>query len=193
MRRHGPQTLIGSLIVTVVGAVVSVVLTSMVSDGGDDHGIKGGLSVSASAGRAGSGSATPSCSGQGCDGLDPKSTRCADDAQTIAKDWAGTMYLEIRFSPRCRTVWAKLTGAEVDDTVEIRTSPNRRQAAKVHTGHTNYTPMLAAGGAGAEDAQDFTAQASAVAVNPMKRAVEHGYVMTIGAGATDLPSATPTP
>ncbi|WBO69271.1 DUF2690 domain-containing protein [Streptomyces camelliae] len=138
---------------------------------------------------AGTASATPGCSGAGCDGLDPKITGCdRADTSTIKDGWAGTMHLEIRYSRTCHTVWGKLTGAEAGDTVEIRTSPTRRLIAKVDTGHTNYKAMLSA-----PARPDFTAQAAAVAVNPVKREVARGHVMTVGAGATDLTSATPAP
>jgi hypothetical protein len=83
--------------------------------------------------------AAPTCSGQACEGLDPKVTGCG-------------------------------AGAKAGGTVEIRTSPTRRQVAKVKTGYTQYTAMLAA-------PKDFTAQATAVAVNPTAvREVVKGHV-----------------
>lgn len=184
VRGHGPQTLLGSLFVTVAGTVVSVLLTSVV--GGSTQ---GDTSAKASAVHsAGDAASTPSCSGEGCDGLDPKAAGCADDARTLAKDWAGPMQLEIRYSVGCHTVWAKLTGAAVRDTVEIRTSPTRRQIASVRTGTTKYTPMLPV-----TISQDFTAQATAVAVNSEKRAVAQGHVLTVAADAGNLPPGTPAP
>ncbi|MFD9428832.1 DUF2690 domain-containing protein, partial [Streptomyces sp. NPDC060054] len=127
-----------------------------------------------------------SCSGEGCAGLDPKDTGCGDHARTVGSEWAGTMSLEIRYSPECRTVWGKLTGAEVGDTVEIRTSPTRHQIAKVLRGHTKYTSMLPA-------PAGFTAQASAVAVNAtVVRDVPRGHVVRVGADSSDLPSGSPT-
>ncbi|MFF3517986.1 DUF2690 domain-containing protein [Streptomyces sp. NPDC002573] len=184
MRRHGPQTLLGSLFVTVAGTVVSVLLTSVVG-GSTQDGTSARTSAAQSAGDTAS---APSCSGEGCDGLDPKAAGCADNARTLAKDWAGTMQLEIRYSAGCHTVWAKLTGAAVRDTVEIRTSPTRRQIASVRTGSTKYTPMLPI-----TISKDFTAQATAVAVNPEKRAVAQGHVLTVAADAGNLPPAAPTP
>ncbi|GAA3778697.1 hypothetical protein GCM10022206_17080 [Streptomyces chiangmaiensis] len=96
------------------------------------------------------------------------------------------MHLEIRYSPACHPVWGKLTGAEVGDTVETRTSPTRGQIATVITGRTKYTPMLPV-------PQAFTAQATAVAVNPKKHEAPHGHVMAVGADAAIVPSATTTP
>jgi hypothetical protein len=41
--------------------------------------------------------------------------------------------------------------------------------------------------------KDFTAQATAVAVNPEKRAVARGHVLTVAADAGNLPPGTPAP
>ncbi|MFE0329229.1 DUF2690 domain-containing protein [Streptomyces sp. NPDC058960] len=187
VRGHGPQTLVGSVLVTVIGAVASVLLTAALGD--DPGGSTGGSAAAEGTVGALTGPSTPpGCHGEECDGLDPETTRCGAGARTLRGEWAGTMYLAIRYSPACHTVWGKLTGAEVGDTVEIRTSPNRRQVAEVAYGHTKYTPMLPA-----PESRVFTAQATAVAVNPKKREVAHGHVMTVGAGAADLQSATPNP
>ncbi|MFI9604309.1 DUF2690 domain-containing protein [Streptomyces sp. NPDC052043] len=188
VREHGPQTLIGSVIVTVVGAVVTVTLTSLLGEGGGSGGGGGSGAESTRPPATATLEAVrpPTCSGETCDGLDPKTTGCGDRAVTLGEEWASTMHLEIRYSPACRTVWGKLTGAEVDDTVEIQTSPTRHQVAKVVTGTTKYTPMLRA-------PEDFTAKATAVAVNATAvRDVAKGHVLRVGAGAADLPSEPAT-
>ncbi|MEV5678685.1 DUF2690 domain-containing protein [Streptomyces sp. NPDC052179] len=188
IRRHGPSTLIGSVLVTVVGATVTVVLTALIGDGGGGGEAEAGPGPSGVSARVTAGpgptprTSPPGCTGEGCAGLDPKDTGCGDHARTVGSEWAGTMSLEIRYSPECRTVWGKLTGAEVGDTVEIRTSPTRYQIAKVLRGHTKYTSMLPA-------PAGFTAQASAVAVNAtVERDVPPGHVVRVGADSSDLPS-----
>ncbi|MFF4520259.1 DUF2690 domain-containing protein [Streptomyces bluensis] len=186
MRGHGPQTIIGSAFVTVVGAVVSVLLTAVVGDGGSEGGT-GGATATDAVGTADASSA-PRCSGSECDGLDPKATGCGAGARTLEYGMTGTMRLEIRYSPVCRTVWGKLTGAEVGDTVEIQASPTRRQIDAVQTNHDKYTPMLSLPRA----AQDFTVQATAVAVNPKKREVKQGDELTVSVDSTDLPTGPPT-
>ncbi|WP_409472334.1 DUF2690 domain-containing protein [Streptomyces sp. HC307] len=169
---------------TAVGAVLSVLLTAVIDGGGTNNGSPPVAdSARPSSEATFKTAAAPTCSGEGCDGLDPKVTGCGDGAVTVAEDWAGTMHVEIRFSPRCGTVWGKLTGAEVGDTVEIRTSPNRRQQAKVLTGHTKYTHMLSV-------PEKFTAQATALAVNATAaRDVPTGHVLTVGADEADLPTS----
>ncbi|MFJ6010665.1 DUF2690 domain-containing protein [Streptomyces sp. NPDC092952] len=184
-RRHGPETLIGAVVVAAVGAGVPVLLTAAI--GGDDESGRTTESASPSGESKGGAATAPTCSGEACAGLDPKETGCGTGAKTLAEEWAGAMHLEIRFSPRCRTAWGKLTGSEIDDTVEIQTSPTRRQMAKVVSGHTKYTPMLAV-------PKDFSLQATAVAVNTsVAREVATGHVMRIGADEGDLsPSTSPS-
>ncbi|MBA2807806.1 DUF2690 domain-containing protein [Streptomyces sp. KM273126] len=162
--------------------MVSVLLTAVISDGGSESGTEGAKDAVGTAG----GSSVPRCSGRRCDGFDPKTTGCGTGARTLYADMAGTMRLEIRYSPACHTVWGKLTGAEVGDTVEIRTSPTRRQVDAVRYDHDKYTPMLSVPGS-----RDFRIQATAVAVNPKKREVRQGHELTISVDSTDLPTDLP--
>ncbi|WP_457515816.1 DUF2690 domain-containing protein [Streptomyces sp. TE33382] len=168
-----------------MGAAVTVGLTALLGDGsggGDAGGAPGSPTASVQTTAAADPKSPPSCSGEGCTGLDPKTTGCGDSGKTVASQFAGTMHLEIRYSQGCRTVWGKLTGAEVGDTVEIQTSPTLRQTAKVRTGHTQYTLMLPA-------PKEFTAQATAVAVNgTVVREVPKGHILSAGADSTDLPA-----
>ncbi|RSS55346.1 MULTISPECIES: DUF2690 domain-containing protein [unclassified Streptomyces] len=50
-------------------------------------------------------SAATSCYAETCHGLDPATTICANDAQTVLRDRSGN--LELRYSPQCRTTWAR--------------------------------------------------------------------------------------
>jgi hypothetical protein len=186
--RHGPETLIGAVVVTVVGAIVSVVFTSAFEGDGEGSAGSGDRPAAvSSSGTPVAGSATaPSCTGAACAGMDPERTGCGYGAQTLREDWVATMHLEIRYSARCGTVWAKLTGAQTGDTVANNTTPTRRQAAAVRWGQTKYTLMLVA-------EKEFSAQATAVAVggNPDEE-IPKGYVLRVGADGTHLPSEAPT-
>lgn len=184
--RHGPETLIGALVVTVVGAVVSVVFTSVFEGDSEESSGDRSAAVAGSATPALEGMAPPSCTGAACAGMDPEKTGCGAGAQTLRGDWVGTMHLEIRYSTRCHTVWAKLTGAQTGDTVAINTTPLRRQATAVRWGQTKYTLMLAA-------EREFSAQATAVAVRGKPdEEIPKGYVLRVGADGTHLPSESPT-
>ncbi|MFB6983245.1 DUF2690 domain-containing protein [Streptomyces scopuliridis] len=186
VRRHGPGTLIGALIVSVAGAAATIILTALFG-GGD-----GGAGASAAGASGGSGTSAdadvpPDCAGAACTGLDPEVTRCGGaGARTLTDNWARTMHLEIRYSPRCDAVWAKLTGAQVGDTVSIATSPSGRQTATVQTGHDKYTPMLPV-------EVGFSARATAVAVkgNP-DQDIPKGYTIRLGAERTHLPTGGPS-
>ncbi|MFD8143923.1 DUF2690 domain-containing protein [Streptomyces sp. NPDC059708] len=50
-------------------------------------------------------SAATSCYADGCQGRDPSSTTCQNDARTVAtSDYPG---VELRYSPTCRAAWAR--------------------------------------------------------------------------------------
>lgn len=51
----------------------------------------------------------PSCSGTGCNGLDPYKTSCRKDAKTVAKIYGQGVKLELRWSPSCQSNWARAT------------------------------------------------------------------------------------
>ncbi|MEU6313240.1 DUF2690 domain-containing protein [Streptomyces sp. NPDC047014] len=56
---------------------------------------------------AGEAQADVGCYGDYCSGMDPGTTRCAEDAKTIAvKELTGAI-LELRYSPTCKTNWAR--------------------------------------------------------------------------------------
>ncbi|MEU5811082.1 DUF2690 domain-containing protein [Streptomyces sp. NPDC047718] len=52
-------------------------------------------------------SAATSCLGSTCNGLDPATTVCQNDARTVATSVLGT---ELRYSPTCRAAWARYPG-----------------------------------------------------------------------------------
>lgn len=116
-----------------------------------------------------------------CDGPDPKETRCDKGALTLAKDSAGSMQVSVRYSPSCKAIWGKLTGAEQVDTIEIALSPTNKERKAVRTGHTQYTAMLPAGGT-------FSAQAVGVTVKgqPAHR-LPPGREVPVGANQNDVP------
>lgn len=51
--------------------------------------------------------ATVTCYGDYCSGEDPEATGCADDAQTVAWEDLPGARLELRWSPTCKTNWAR--------------------------------------------------------------------------------------
>ncbi|MFI1865701.1 DUF2690 domain-containing protein [Streptomyces jumonjinensis] len=180
IRRHGPETLIGAMIVAVVAALVPVALTALIQEESSSTSGKPPPAKSSAA-------ATPDCKGETCHGLDPEKAGCTQGTITLRDDWAGLMRLEIRYNPACETVWAKLTGAGPGDTVSISTSPGKQHTTEVDWGKTKYTPMLHA------PRKNFSAQATAVAVKGYPaHEIPKGYELRIGANATHLPTPTAT-
>lgn len=54
--------------------------------------------------------AAAACSGTGCNGVDSEKSGCASDARTVdSPDTGGWVTLELRYSPSCRAVWARVT------------------------------------------------------------------------------------
>lgn len=58
-------------------------------------------------------SAATSCYASSCEGLDPAATICQNDARTVRAnaDWG----VELRYSPTCRTAWARYTNGMAFD------------------------------------------------------------------------------
>ncbi|SEB45733.1 Protein of unknown function [Amycolatopsis tolypomycina] len=71
-----------------------------------------GVAVLAAAGLAGvipatSAEASVGCYGDYCSGQDPQATGCAADAQTVAFEDLSGARIEVRWSPTCKTNWAR--------------------------------------------------------------------------------------
>jgi hypothetical protein len=67
------------------------------------------------------GAASPSsaatwCRTDLCDGLDPATTVCQDDAETVHTTYTG---VELRYSPSCRTAWARVQHPVPFDKYEV--------------------------------------------------------------------------
>lgn len=87
-------------------------------------------------------SAVGPCLGETCLGKDPKDVGCALGSQTLAEKRAGPVLVELRYSAACQTVWGKITGAKVDDTVEVISQNGARRSAKVIVANDKYTSMI---------------------------------------------------
>ncbi|MBD0711032.1 hypothetical protein BU197_22455 [Streptomyces sp. CBMA291] len=85
-------------------------------------------------------SAAVSCSGSTCDGLDPATSVCQNDARTIqTADWG----VELRYSPTCRAAWARKTsGGSLDTTIWIHNSQGASQGVYYGGYGTVYTAMV---------------------------------------------------
>lgn len=61
-----------------------------------------------------------SCSGDGCDGLDPVSAGCATGAYTVQTAVFSNSYVELRYSPTCKTNWGRVISKVGPTFLEIR-------------------------------------------------------------------------
>ncbi|MGW2831183.1 DUF2690 domain-containing protein [Streptomyces sp. NPDC001286] len=98
------------------------------------------------------------CYGDYCSGQDPMSTHCGDDAQTVAWSDLVAARLEVRWSPTCKTEWARyqqyprgwylgsspMVLHAVQDTgyTQTYTFPNADAGGGAEDGGTYWTPMI---------------------------------------------------
>lgn len=87
------------------------------------------------------------CSGNGCNGLDPVSTGCAADAYTV-RVTGGTVtfrtgHVELRYSARCGTNWGRVTSTigSAQLTISIRRNDDLFYFA-VGSGTILWSPMV---------------------------------------------------
>ncbi|MER6309615.1 DUF2690 domain-containing protein [Streptomyces sp. NPDC001657] len=180
LKRHGPETLIGSVIVAAVTTVLTVTIP-LLAGGERDDDRDGGAGPGHAPSAVTATTEPPTCTMIDCDGLDPKDTHCDRGAVTLARELAGSMQVSVRYSPGCRTVWGKLVGAEKGDTIEIATSPSKKERKAVRTGHTQYTAMLPAG-------RTFSAQAIGTSLKGQpSHDLPPGDQVRIGADQNDIP------
>lgn len=59
--------------------------------------------------QAGNSPDAPDCYAQSCKGIDPSETNCADDAYTAVSKEIEDGILELRYSPLCKSNWARYT------------------------------------------------------------------------------------
>ncbi|TMF45805.1 MAG: DUF2690 domain-containing protein [Chloroflexi bacterium] len=89
------------------------------------------------------------CSGDGCNGLDPEQAGCAADAYTVkvsgGKVSFRTGYVELRYSPTCGTNWARVisTVGNAQLTVSIRRKDGLFYFS-VGSGTRLWSPMVSA-------------------------------------------------
>jgi uncharacterized protein DUF2690 len=86
--------------------------------------------------------AATSCYASSCTGLDPASTTCQDDAETI---YTGDVTdVELRYSPSCRAAWARVRNSPLSGYITVTNSRGQSYSASMPgtgTG-TVYTRMV---------------------------------------------------
>jgi len=60
------------------------------------------------------------CSRNGCNGKDPEATGCAVGAFTVQTATLSTIFVQLRFSPRCGTNWGRVISRIGSGTILVR-------------------------------------------------------------------------
>ncbi|PCG84982.1 hypothetical protein CIB93_16690 [Streptomyces sp. WZ.A104] len=116
----------------------------------------------------------PGCIEFECRNKDSQRVGCHLGAWTAAATWSGRTYVELRYSPRCRAAWARITEAEVGDTARVEGPRGVRSQRAVTYENDVYSPMVEA---------PYPAAARACAVVGGKE------VCTSSGGSSPLPPA----
>ncbi|MFJ8845752.1 helix-turn-helix domain-containing protein [Streptomyces cyaneofuscatus] len=86
----------------------------------------------------------PQCREFECRDKDSQRTGCHIGAWTAAATWSGRTYIELRYSPACRSAWARITDAHVDDTARVEGPRGARNERSVTYENDTYSPMVEA-------------------------------------------------
>lgn len=85
-----------------------------------------------------------SCEGDWCSGRDPMETNCAADARTVASQGVygtyGATYVELRWSPTCKTNWARANF--VTTSIKSVQSTTYTQGYSSNNGAVSWSKMI---------------------------------------------------
>ncbi|WP_406283986.1 DUF2690 domain-containing protein [Streptomyces sp. NBC_00209] len=84
------------------------------------------------------------CEGEACTGLEPNYTVCRNDAVTAFVDADTVIGVELRYSPRCKAAWARISQTHPGDIARITDLEGRTQKRAQISGHTAHSWMLPA-------------------------------------------------
>lgn len=94
-----------------------------------------------------SGSCDPTCHGAACTGQDPQLTLCGVQGVPLIEDETpGGVDVDIRYSPRCQSAWARFWNTRVGDTLTLTAPGQPAQAVRVADPRAEdtftYTPLV---------------------------------------------------
>jgi hypothetical protein len=84
-------------------------------------------------------SAATSCYGDSCNGVNPASSVCQNDAVTVD---TGFTEVELRYSRTCRAAWARKVQGPTGSTIKITNTAGKSFSVHVSPGATGYTLMV---------------------------------------------------
>lgn len=137
---------LGSLLLSAAGvlAVGAGITVWMLSANADDaSGGHAAPPAATSAPATARPSPTISCHGESCASLDAANTRCADDALTAYSGQKYGVTIELRHSPACGTVWAKMSKTSAGDRATVTHQDGHSEEYRQQYGRDAHTLMLA--------------------------------------------------
>ncbi|GGS54883.1 DUF2690 domain-containing protein [Actinokineospora fastidiosa] len=84
---------------------------------------------------------TAGCYGDYCSGKDPEAMGCSGDAVTTASARAGNFTLELRWSPSCKTNWARIQNGYSGSLWVVQTT-GYKQGYSTKNGYFLWTKMI---------------------------------------------------
>ncbi|MER5555184.1 DUF2690 domain-containing protein [Streptomyces sp. NPDC002793] len=84
------------------------------------------------------------CTEYECRDKDSQRLECHIGAWTAAAAWSDRTYIELRYSPRCRAAWSRITDAEVGDTARVEGPQGVHNQRSVTYENDTYSPMVEA-------------------------------------------------
>lgn len=142
----GRRFTLGSLLLSAAGvlAVGAGITVWMLSANADDaSGGHAAPPAATSAPAPARPSPTISCHGESCASLDAAHTICADDALTAYSGQKYGVTIELRHSPACGTVWAKMSKTSAGDRVTVTHQDGHSEEYRQQYGRDAHTLMLA--------------------------------------------------
>lgn len=89
-------------------------------------------------------SASVGCYGDYCSGMDPQATGCSADAYTVYTAYVygtgGATYVEVRWSPTCKTNWARTNGIRTN--IKAVQDTGYTQGYSTNNGSYSWSKMI---------------------------------------------------
>lgn len=82
------------------------------------------------------------CSGSGCLGKNPQLYTCSQDTQTVRTASRGGATIQLRYSPSCRSAWAREVNGRVGDFLWVRNQQNELESTHITSGSSAFTTMV---------------------------------------------------
>ncbi|MCK1817975.1 YjfA family protein [Streptomyces sp. XM4011] len=83
----------------------------------------------------------PACPGEACDGRNPQTAGCGDDAFSYIPQEDNPVALQIRHNPACHAVWGRIAAGEPGDVVTAEVTDGALRTAQISVNRDIFTKM----------------------------------------------------